>query len=185
MPTNQRWSNFQTLKGWTIESTNGPDRVRIAHLKRHPRHCGYIPMSEVTKLSESETETYGCLNDRLHEELTRVSKEHFAETPVPPEWGLDKTDWLASVFTPFTYQNTDWYGPTYECYIVVLTDYISADLLGRFQGLLCGDFQNWCIQVVGSEERNFDNDHEMAVFSDQIIMRRSAAKAIGAPSVGR
>jgi hypothetical protein len=183
MTTNQRWANSHTLIGWVVELDGQSDAVRNAHLKRHPRHSSYIPHVDVKPLSESEANEYDRLNAKMHEEIRRVSKEHFADTPPPSD--VDPHHWLAEYFTPFTYQNTDWYGPSYECYVCVRTDYISADLLRKFQSLLIGEFKDWCIQVVASNTPEFANDHEIAVFSDQIIVPSRAAVAIGYSSVGR
>lgn len=180
MPTNQRWGNLHALIGWTVQAEDGSDSVRDAHLKRHPRHCSYIPHVDVKPLNESEANKYGILNERMHEELRRVTKEHFAGTPAPP--GVDPKQWPAEYFTPFTYQNYDWYGPTYECYIGVRTDYISPDLLRKFQLLLTGEFKDWCIQVVASETPDFGNDFEIAVFSDQVIIPFNAVNDLGIPT---
>lgn len=182
MTSDQRWANIHTLIGWTVADNDSGDLVEIAHLTRHPHHCSYIAISEVKPLSESEADEYGRLNQEMHEHLTRVSKEHFSGVPAPP--GVDANHWLAQCFTPFTYQNTDWYCASYECYISVRTDYVSADLLRKFQALLSGGFRDWCIQVVGSDTEEFANDHEIAVFSDQIIVPMSSAMAFGVPGTG-
>ncbi len=176
MQTELRWHSIHELKGWTLDPGSDP-LVKQAHLKRHPRHDSYIPISKTKPLSEPEAETYGRLNLQLHHELRRVSQEHFAQTPVPPELKEDREP----LFTPFTYQNYDWYGPSYECGVVVITDYISADLLRKFQSLLQGEYQDWCIQVVVSNTPDFSNDYEIAVFSDQIIVPVDAAKVMGVP----
>jgi hypothetical protein len=164
------------LKGWTVDDDDS--LVEKAHLKRHPRHCSYIPISEVKPLTDAEAEAYDKLNQRLHDELRRASKEYFESTPIPPDLQREHDPY----FTHFTYQNYDWYGPSYECYIVVLGEYLTADLLERFQSLLVGEYEDWCVQVVVSKSRDFDNDYEVAVFSDQIIVPTDAAKALGAPA---
>jgi len=147
MKANERWTSSHALIGWEIEPDGQRDAVRNAHLKRHPRHSSYIPSFEVKPLSESEAKEYGRLNRRLHDEIRRVTKEHFANTPPPPDRA--SSDLLSEYFTPFTYQNDDWYGPSYECYVCVRTDYISAALLHKFQSLLVGDFKDWCMGATG------------------------------------
>ena len=173
--TDGRWQNIDNLKGWTVTEESG--LVESAHRRRHPRHCLYIPVFEVKPLSEAEAEAYGELNERMHEELRRVSKEHFANTPVPAQLQKDRDPY----FTHFTYHNYDWYVPTYECYIVVIGDYLSAELMQKCQSLLVGDYHDWCIQVVVSESNEFEHDHEIAVFSDQIIVSTQAADFLGVP----
>ncbi|PHS04751.1 MAG: hypothetical protein COA78_16145 [Blastopirellula sp.] len=176
MPIDQRWTSLHTLKGWTV-SKEYELIIEKAHLKQHPQHWSYIPASKVRSLTETEAEIYDHLNEKLHDELRRVSKEHFASTPVPPELQKDSEPYL----TPFTYQNYDWYGPSYECYIVVIAEYISADLLRKFQMLLEGDHQDWCIQVISSETPDFDNGHEIAIFSDLIVVPSAAAESMDIP----
>jgi hypothetical protein len=174
MSSEKKWASLDSLKGWTV--ANEPAAlVEQAHLKRHPQHTNYIPGSEVKRLSEAESEAYDHLNLKMHDELRRVSQEHFAHTPVPQE--LHQKD---PYFTPFTYQNYDWYGPTYECPIAVITDYISADLLQKFQSLLQGEYQDWCILVLASDTPDFENTYEIGIFSDQIIVPQAAADSMGA-----
>ncbi len=177
--TDARWSAIHKLKGWSVCRDFG-DAVKAAHLKRHPRHDSYIPISETRRLTEEESPAYGPLNNQLHEELRRVSREFFNDVPVPKEIKGKRS--LESYFTPFTYQNYDWYSPSYECYVCVLTDYVSADLLRRFQLLLRGEFQDWCIRVGGSNDIRFHTDYEIAVFSDQVLVPASSADAMGVPA---
>lgn len=150
--------------------------IEKAHLKRHPRHRSYIPASEVKPLTDSEADAYEALNQKLHDGLRAVSKMHFKDTPVPKALKKD------NYFTPFTYQNYDWYGPSYECYIMVIGAYVTPELLKKFQALLVDDLRDWCIRVVVSESYAFDNDHEIAIFSDQVLVPLSAAKALGIPT---
>src|SRR5262249_45028854 len=86
-------------------------------------------------------------------------------------------------FTPFTYQNYDWYGTSCECWIVVLTDFVSSDLLHQFQSLLVGEYRDWCIRVAGADDASFGADHEIAVFSDQAIVSTEDAVAFEAPLI--
>lgn len=182
MSSDQRWSMIDTLKGWNV-CRNFERAVEKAHLKRHPKHCWYIPVSETKQLTEAEVEAYDQLNEKLHDELRHVSHEHFANFPVPKHIQAERGD--ESFFTPFTYQNYDWYVPTYECYICVLTDYISADLLHRFQSLLHDEYKDWCIRVVGSDGLDFDTDHDIAVFSDEVFVPTAAARAMQVPEEHR
>lgn len=170
----KRWSAINELKGWTVCADFG-EAVKLAHLKRNPKHPSYIPISQVVRLSKPDEERYGKLNETLHQSMRSLSKRHFAGIPVPAE--LQKEIGDESYFTPFTYQNYDWYGPSNECYIAVLTDYVSADLLRQIQALLVDDYRDWCIRVIGSDKTNFDADHEIAVFSDQVLVSVKDAKA--------
>ncbi len=178
MSTDRRWSTIHELKGWLV-CRDFADAVKTAHLKRHPRHNSYIPTSEARRLTDEQGAAYGRLNNQLHEELRRVSREYFKDVPVPKE--IKRKRALESYFTPFTYQNYDWYGPSYECYVGVLKDYVSAELLRRFQFLLRDEYQDWCIRVVGSNDATFDHDHDIAVFSDQVLMPVGSTDAFQVP----
>ncbi len=182
MPSDVRWSTISQLNGWRV-CDDFENVLEKSHLKRHPNHDSYIPTSEAKPLTESEAEAYDQLNRKMHEHLRRVSHEFFADVPIPKEIQEERND--DSFFTPFTYQNYDWYGPSYECYIVVLTDYISADLLCRFQSLLQNEYHDWCIRVVGSDGLDFDTDHDIAVFSDQILVPVTSAQAMQVPKSHR
>jgi hypothetical protein len=175
----QRWPSLNQLSGWTM-CIDLDEAVEEAHLKRHPNHVAYVPVSSVNPLADAEVEEYGRLNQALHEQLRSLSHEHFASVPIPAEIREKRGD--ETYFTPFTYQHYDWYGPTYECYIAVLADYISADLLARFQSLLRSEYRDWCIVVVASEDLDFDTDHEIAVFSDQVLVPVSAIEALSIPA---
>ena len=178
MSGNTPRSPIEALKGWNVCHSFG-QAVTQAHLKRHPLHDSYVPLGERQRLTQAEQQAYGRLNHNLHEELRRASHEHFDAIPVPDQIQEERGDeWY---FTPFTYQNYDWYGPNYECYIAVLADYISAELLRKFQSLLHGDYEDWCIQVVGSDDLRFDNDHEIAIFSDEVLVPATDPLAITLP----
>ena len=79
MKANERWANSHALIGWEIEPDGQGDAVRNAHLKRHPRHCAYIPSFEVKPLTESEEKAYGRLNGKLHDEIRR----HYPRSTLP------------------------------------------------------------------------------------------------------
>jgi hypothetical protein len=169
----ESWQSPDGLVGLTIDK----DYVAVQkeRLKRHPM---YFWAGEAKPLSDAEAEAYGALNERLHQEMGRVSKEHFADTPIPKELQDNDHPW----FTPFTYQNYDWYGPSYECYIVVIGKYIDSSLIKRFQTLLTKDHRDWCIQVVVSESFEFESGHEIAIFSDQVILQAETAATLGIPT---
>jgi hypothetical protein len=175
MSSSDRWRALPQLKGWTI-CRDFERAVEQAHRKRHPKHDSYVPSSERRQLTEAESKRYDRLNEWLHEQLRKESKKHFKSVPVPT-WVQEKRG-DETLFPPFTYQNLDWYGPSYECYIVVLADFISADLLRRFQLLLHDTLEDWCIRIVGSKDVDLDDDYELAVFSDQILLTRTVANAL-------
>jgi hypothetical protein len=178
MSGNPPRSAIDDLKGWNVCGSLG-QAVKTAHLKRHPKHDSYVSINERKSLTQAEQEAYGRLNHNLHEALRRVSREHFDGVPVP-DW-IEEEQGAESVFTPFTSQNYDWYSPSYECYILVLADYMSAELLRKFQALLQGEYADWCIQVVGSDDLRFDNDHEIAIFSDEVLVRDTDPLAMTLP----
>jgi hypothetical protein len=47
--------------------------------------------------------------------------------------------------------------------------------------LLRDDYRNWCIRVVGSDTLDFASDHEVAVFSDQILLDKATQAAMQIP----
>jgi hypothetical protein len=171
------WSTVNMLTGFIVHD-HDYSLIEKAHLKRHPLHESYTPENKVKPLTRAEKITYGKLNQKLHDALREISKAHFRETPVPDSLKEDREPY----YTHFTYQNSDWYGPSYECYIVVIADYISADLLKKFQGLLVDDFRDWCIQVVVSESYDFGDGDAIVIFSDQVLVPISAANILGIPT---
>jgi hypothetical protein len=62
---------------------------------------------------------------------------------------------------------------------------MSAELLGKFQSLLHGEYEDWCIQVVGSDDPRFDFDHEIAIFSDEVLVPARDFLAISLPKGDR
>lgn len=178
MSSNVRQSESDGVLGWTLceDYSEWNDRVEASHLARHSYHESYVPNNKRQPLIEWwQSRGYDSLNSRLHDELLRVSKEHFAETPVPSQLQDDRG---YVPFTPFTYQNTDWYGASFECCIVVIGEYVSLDLLRKFQSLLRNEYRGWCIQVAVSGTPDFGADHEVAVFSDQILIVAESAESL-------
>jgi hypothetical protein len=111
--------------------------------------------------------------------MTAVARDYFKDTPIDDDYPAPKEGvaFLQEIGTAFTYQNLDWYGPSYECYIGVLQEYVSGTLLAALQRLLIGDFTNWCIVVVLCEGGEFGDGEHVYLFSDQALMgRRAAAK---------
>jgi hypothetical protein len=183
--TDDRWSTIGELHGWHVyrQPLDAGAAIQRAHLRRHPNHYSFQPISQVKPLSPSEAEKYGNLNEQLHEELRRVSHEIFDNVAVPKTFTKSRRE--ESYFTPFTYQNYDWYGPSYEVYICVVTDFISSDVLARFQSLLKGPHEDWCIVVAGSDSDVFDPKYEIHLFSDEVITTEDDAAALQVPEKQR
>jgi hypothetical protein len=181
MANDDRWSTIAELPGWQVyrQPLDAGEAIKRAHLRRHRDHSSFQPVSRVKPLSPSEAEQYGKLNEQLHEQLRRLSHEIFDSVPVPSTFTKRQRE--ESYFTPFTYQNYDWYGPSYEVYISVLTDFISSHVLAKFQSLLKRPYKDWCIVVVGSDSDAFDHDHEVHLFSDEVITTEGDAKALYVP----
>ena len=196
-PSNElRWANVEQLRGWRILETNEDlqatqvDAERIRHTDNpvyqayrrawaegHPENLG---------LSKEQSQGYLRLNHELHEKIMKVVREHFKDTPLPAEYAATNTDperWR-SIGTPFTYQNYDCYAPTYECYVAVLKNYISADLLKSLQNILTDEHRDWCVVVSSCEDISFgDGGDEQAVviYSDQVLVKKDVAAALGVP----
>jgi hypothetical protein len=185
MAMDDRWLDIAEWPRWQVyrQPLDAGAAIERAHLRRHPDHCSFQPISHVKPLSPREEEEYGKLNEQLHEQLRRLSHEIFDRVPVPSTFTKRQRE--ESYFTPFTYQNYDWYGPSYEVYIVVLTDFISSRVLTGFQSLLKGPYKDWCIVVVGSDSDAFDCDLEVHLFSDEVITTEGDAEALHVPEKHR
>lgn len=155
--------------------------VKHAALSRNPSNWKNRPASDGPSYDQDE---YASYNDQLHEELTAAALEHFKNTPVDDNYphGDVDVDFLRKVGTPFTYQNGDWYQPTYECYICVLRPYLSATLLVAFQRLLVAELKDWCIVVVLSEDSSFGEGERIYVFSDQTLLDQDGATLLHMPA---
>jgi hypothetical protein len=165
-----------TILGNEEQVANAKKRAALA---RHPHHHSHVPISAARKLSDAEADVYAELNNRLHDQMTEVARAHFRGVAAPTAYaaGGRDTSFQEEIGTLFTYQNLDWYGPSYEGYIAVLDGYISSDLLIAFQSLLVNDFSDWCIVVVPSPDINFGDDgREIAIFSNQILLSTTTAK---------
>lgn len=184
MSTGDRWSTIAELRGWQVfrQPLDAGAAVTRAHLQRQPDHPGFQTDSRKRTLSSSELEEYDKLNEQLHEELRRLSHEMFDGLEVPSSFSKLRRE--ESYFTPFTSQNYDWYGPSYEVYICVVNDAISSNVLAKFQSLLRGPYKDWCIVVVGvvgSDSEEVHDDHEIYLFSDEVITTVGDSIAIGVP----
>lgn len=181
---NDRWSNRSLIRGMQVfdSSEDFSAAKKKAVLSRKPDNDLYQPAGKAPVPYDQDE--YGLLNNQLHEKMTATAREHFKDTPVsdddPRFRGVD-IEFRQSIGTAFTYQNLDWYGPTYECYIGVLDEYLSATLLVAFQRLLVAEFEDWCIVVVLCEDSSFGEGDEIYLFSDQALLTQDAATVLQLP----
>lgn len=159
-----RWSTLGEVAGLrTVEDRYDHESIASACKRRHPDS-----ETSVRDMSAAEIERYGQLNELLHEKLEACVKSHFRNVPVPDVLKNEGVPGVAD--TPFTYQNWDWYGPSYECYIVVWEDALSSNLLIELQSLLTGDHRDWCIVICTAQDADFETNHEIGVFSDEVLI---------------
>ena len=119
----------------------------------------------------------------LHEKIRDAARDYFRDTPLPIEYQRRRKDptLLQQIGTAFTYQNPDWYGPTYEVYVGVLARYLSTDLLLAFQNLLVGEHGGWCIVVYACQDIDFEGQYEIILFSDHALIQKGVADLLGIP----
>jgi len=180
----ERWADLRHIRGFHVFGSRG--KLSAAHkravLSRHRDSCIYRPAGDPP--APHDVDKYSRLNECLHDEMTAVARAHFKDMPVDddyPESGGVDADFLQSIGTAFTYQNQDWYGPTYECPIKVLIRYLSATLIANLQRLLTAELEKWCIVVVLCEDSTFDDGDHIYVFSDQVLLDRNAAALLELP----
>lgn len=180
--TNDRWADLSQIRGLRVFASQDDlaNAKRESVVSRKPDNCLYLPAGETPLYDEEE---YGRLNDELHEKMTATARKHFKGTRIGDDYpkGGVRVDFLKRIGTAFTYQNGDWYGPTYECYIGVLAAYISGKLLLALQRLLKGDFANWCIVVGLCQDSSFGDGAEILVFSDRALLHHDAARQLRLP----
>lgn len=165
-----RWVTLDQVVGLQfVKDSYDHESIESAGKRRHPDLD-----RNVQDMSEAEIKRYGELNELLHKKLEACVKDHFRDTPVPE---ILQKEGVANIsVTPFTYQNWDWYGPSYECYLVVWEDAVSSKLLIEIQSLLTGDHRDWCIVVCTTQHTDFDASHEIGVFSDEVLIPMSATQ---------
>lgn len=198
-----RWNDSEMPQGIRVLRLNEVEPARkVLVLSRQPRNWMYQPRQNFAGCEETEEElaTYGERNNELHENIARVARDVFALTPWPsssapglqesvPDPGLEEFV-VAPIGTAFTYQNWDWYGPTYYCPVVVLKDYISAQLLKHLQHLLQNRHSDWGIVVIpvsdwdetAADDAADDERRSIYIFSDQVLVAEETARSIGLAS---
>ena len=180
-PSADRWENIDQLRGLQKLYLDDLSRIqRDAVLARHPANCMY---SGDLPMTEAEKDEYDRLNMSLHKGIRDAARYYFRDTPLPIEYQRRRKDptFLQQIGTAFTYQNPDWYGPTYEVYVAVLERYVSAELLRRFQDLLVAEHQDWCIVVCTCERIDFDHQYDIILFSDHVLVQKGVADLLGIP----
>jgi len=127
----------------------------------------------------AQVRAYDALNSKLHEKIASVLLKHFSDHPIPEAEKDRDADWLRDRerYEFYTHQNWDWYGPSQECYVVVLASEIDMELVKSLQSLLQGEYANWEIVLIGSNDFRMDNDYELVLFSDAIIVPESFEQA--------
>lgn len=112
----------------------------------------------------SVPDEYGELNDLLHSAIERAAVYEFGDDA-----------------RYFAYQNWDWYGPSYECYVNVTSDRLTQELLEAFQKGLVGLLKDWIIvvKVFRNVEDASTEQGEIVIFSDKILLLRETYDATG------
>jgi hypothetical protein len=180
-PSADRWANIDQLRGFQKLYVDDLSRIqRDAVLARHPSNRMYF---DDVPMTDAEKDEYDRLNMSLHEKIRDAARGYFRDTPLPIEYQRRRKDptFLQQIGTAFTYQDPDWYGPTYEVYVAVLERYVSAELLRGFQNLLVAELRDWCIVVCTSLDVDFDHQYDIILFSDHVLIQKGVADLIGIP----
>ncbi len=121
------------------------------------RHPGINRPSFEQTLTDSHLNNYGRLNEALHSKIQAAAIEQFG----------DDAQYV-------TYQNWDWYGPNYECYVSVINDHLTTEFVDRLQGLLRGDLETWAIVVKlwGDFYDAGTEGGEIVIVSDDVLLER-------------
>lgn len=168
-----RWSTRDQIAGLRVLEYSDMDDGKRAACRRR----GLDPDLDAQDMSEAEKERYDKLNLSLHKKMEAWAERHFHDTPVPEI--LQKAGLEGISVTPFTYQNWDWYGPSYECYIIVWEDEVSSQTLVELQALLTGEHKDWSIVVCTTQDPHFDPDYyDIAIFSDEALIPEEALKGL-------
>jgi hypothetical protein len=90
--------------------------------------------------------------------------------PIPRNYDHSQGDATKpdSRYLAFAYHNWDWFDPNCEVRVQIVAHQISRHLLARFQTLLTDEFADWCIVLLASTDRHFDNKYELLVFADSV-----------------
>jgi hypothetical protein len=170
-----QWRAVCEAEDWEFCADDGDGLPSIVDEVMRTRHANN-PLFDKRNLSDQERNEYGRLNGVLHDRMTETARRLFRDTPLPDEYtaGNYDSEWTRRIGTPFTYQNSDWYGPTYECYIAVLHEYLSTEFVSQLQKLLVNELENWCIVLGTASDLAFDADEAMRIYSDQVIDAHTA-----------
>jgi hypothetical protein len=186
-----RWAELPLIQGWHVyhsddERESACQAVTVRHTENNPLYrLGPKNKWGSLNLTAVQKEEYTRLNNRLHERILGASKSHFRGAGMPPEYDgnieeFQRNDW--KLRCPFTYQNRDWYGPSFECCVAVLENHISAKLILAYQNVLTDEFRDWCVVVGGCAGIDFgDEGEDFYVYSDEVIISAATAKALGVP----
>jgi hypothetical protein len=144
------------------------ESAKVSHSENNPYRNAYdSPDTYDTWINDKNGGgAYGDLNYKLHDNISDVLREHFREVPIPHGFaGSSDPD---DRYSAFTYQNWDWFDPTCQVHVQIVAHKISRELLGRLQSLLVDDCADWCIVLLASADRNFDNRYELLIFADSV-----------------
>ncbi|MFT5323418.1 MAG: hypothetical protein ACI8P0_001267 [Planctomycetaceae bacterium] len=179
----KQWQLICTTNGWEfIHHNDGVMPEWLASLMKS-RHANN-PVFENRELTELQESEYDDLNQLLHSRMTEVAREHFCDVPLPLEYesqGEWAVEFAWKIGTPFTYQNLDWYGPTYECFITILESYVSSTLVNRFQQQLCDVLTDWGIVVCSADDTSFDPREVIHIYGDRVTVWEGDIENVPAP----
>ena len=138
------------------------DAWETAADKRHP---GVNSRSYRERFTDAELDEYDQLNEKLHTAIRNAAVQQFGET------GAEE----------LTYQNWDWYGPSFECYVGVINGHLTSDFLMHLQAILKGEFEHWIIvaKLWGDFMDAATEGEEVVIFSDRVLFLRESFHASG------
>ncbi len=81
----------------------------------------------------------------------------------------------------YTYHDSDFSGPSFECYVSVVNEPFALELAELLRGKLKDEFEDWTIIVQHGKEFGEETPEErsIVVMSDQILILRESLDAIG------
>jgi hypothetical protein len=143
-----------------------PKKFRAAtETAANRRHPGVIDAKYGDSFTEEDNARYDKLNERLHRAIQKVAIKQFGRK------GAEE----------YTYQNWDWYGPSYQCYVSVIRGHLGPEFLTRLHALLCGDFKEWAIVVrMWGDFMEADTEGgEVYIYSDEVVLLQSTCAETG------
>ncbi|MCS7471717.1 hypothetical protein NZK35_34150 [Stieleria sp. ICT_E10.1] len=160
-----------------------PDEIEAEldrHSDRSPFKAEYKASERATWLEADDGgRRYGAIDGRLQLKLENFLTEHFRSFPIPDGYyhGVTSTESPDDRYKAYAYQLWDWFDDCCQIRFQVAGDVVSRELIAGLQGLLVGEFSNWCIVMLAPMSDNFDDIDgvEIAVFANSVLIPREFA----------